>query len=169
MTENVKVGIDCPPACTFHPDKIGWDIANKLAAFKGAGHGARTFGVEAEKLLGRSFPTSNISRHLRHYVVIDVEAEELASRPKPGDVEILDSIIGAGFRNSKNWKPTIRDTLEAMRLKASMTGNSAFDNLIALFDVDDDDEDDDAERSTDADGFSVEDPAATDEPRDGTE
>ena len=68
---------------------------------------------------------------------------------KPTDVEILDSIITQGFRNSKNWKPTIRDTLEAMKLKTSMTGNSAFDDLITLFDVDDD-EDEVAPESVDA-------------------
>lgn len=139
-TQN-KVGINCPPRCSLHPDVIGWDAANKLAAARAAGFGLPRFKRLADEILGRPNPSSNIQRHLQHYVMAVEEPDEpVTSGKKPGDIEILDSIITQGFRNSKNWKPTIRDTLEAMKLKTQMTGNSAFEDLIALFDADDEGE-----------------------------
>jgi hypothetical protein len=137
-----KLGINCPDACSLHPSKIGWKNANALKATRERGAGVIVMARRGEELLGRSIANTSMSRHLKHYVV-QTEAEheeEVNPGPKPSDVDILDGIINAGFRNSKNWKPTIRDTLEAMKLKTQMTGNSAFDDLIKLFDVDDDDE-----------------------------
>lgn len=141
-------GITCSEACTFHPSKIGWPIARELKAFrKVEGAGKLKFHTRAEQLLGIRIPLSNVSRHIaNHYPdpeMVDTTEEDLSK--KPSDVEILDSIVLSGFRNSKNWKPTIRDTLEAMKLKASMTGNSAFDDLISLFDVDDESKEPEAE------------------------
>lgn len=132
-----KLGINCDPRCNFHPDKIGWDAATKLAATRARGAGAITWARAASEVLGREIKiTGGIGRHFDHYVgPADAPAPE-DSAPKPSDIDILDSIIGSGFRNSKNWKPSIRDTLEAMKLKASMTGNSAFQDLIELFDID---------------------------------
>lgn len=105
--------------------------------FRSEGNGAPVFAREALRLTGKVFPTSSIGRHFHHYVEAFDQDDPPVNAPKPSDIEILDSIIGAGFRNAKNWKPTIRDTLEAMKLKTSMTGNSAFDDLIQLFDVED--------------------------------
>ena len=137
-----KLGISCDPRCKFHPDKIGWDCAERLAAVRAKGAGAVVWARAATEILGRPVNLDGgISRHFKHYMEpVDVVEAAVPDGPKPTDIAILDSIIGAGFRNSKNWKPTIRDTLEAMKLKASMTGNSAFDDLIALFDVDDEDD-----------------------------
>jgi len=140
-----KLGINCPTNCTFHPNKIGWQAAEALAAARARGAGSNVWKRAAEEVVGRSISDGVVSRHLygkvQHYLKPAEPVDETVEPvKKPSDVEILDSIIGAGFRNSKNWKPTIRDTLEAMKLKTSMTGNSAFDDLIALFDVNDDDE-----------------------------
>jgi hypothetical protein len=137
------LGINCPESCSLHPSKIGWKNATALAATRARGAGETIFGRRIEELLGHPVPPSNIHRHFKHYVEQGPDAPD--SEPpeplvKPTDIDILDSIIVSGYRNSKNWKPTIRDTLEAMKLKTQMTGNSAFDDLIKLFDVDDDDE-----------------------------
>jgi len=148
-----KLGIACPTNCTFHPSKIGWKNANALAATRARGAGEIVFLRRYEELTGLRAANTTAHRHFKHYVKpADPKSdEEVVEGPKPSDIQILDSIIGAGFRNSKNWKPTIRDTLEAMKLKTQMTGNSAFDELIALFDVNDDGEDEDsAPESADA-------------------
>ncbi len=83
-----------------------------------------------------------MDRHITHFVEAEEPDAVPEDGPKPSDIAILDSIIVSGFRNSKNWKPSIRDTLEAMKLKVQMTGNSAFDDLISLFDVVDEDDPD---------------------------
>jgi len=138
-----KLGIACPTNCTFHPSKIGWKNANALAATRARGAGEIVFLRRYEELTGLRAANTTAHRHFKHYVKpADPKSdEEVVEGPKPSDIQILDSIIGAGFRNSKNWKPTIRDTLEAMKLKTQMTGNSAFDELIALFDVNEEDDD----------------------------
>ncbi len=140
-TPTPKLGINCPDLCSFHPSKIGWKNANALMAARARGAGAPTLKRIAEELLGHPVPSTNMQRHVKHYVKeAEPEDQTPISGPKPTDIDILDSIIVSGYRNSKNWKPTIRDTLEAMKLKTQMTGNSAFDDLIKLFDVDDDEE-----------------------------
>lgn len=141
QTEPIKkLGIACPENCSLSPIKIGWKNANALAATRARGAGQIVFQRRAQELLGHPVPSTNIQRHFKHYVEPEEPHHEENPGPKKPDVAILDEIIAAGSRNSKNWKPTIRDTLEAMKLKMQMTGNSAFDDLIALFDVDDDDE-----------------------------
>lgn len=135
-----KVAINCPIACSLHPDKIGWDKANALAALRANGAGERVFTRRGSEIVGYPIPTSNVQRHLRHYVPIADDAPTSDDAQKKTDIEILDSIIVSGYRNSRSWKPTIRDTLDAMKLKMQMTGNSAFDDLIALFDTDIDDD-----------------------------
>lgn len=140
-----KLGINCPGNCTFHPSKIGWDAARALMATRARGAGARTFQARAEEILGFKTAETSIHRHFKHYVEAADAPGVPNDEPKPTDIEILDSIIGAGFKNSRNWKPSIRDTLDAMKLKTQMTGNSAFDDLIKLFDVDDDEEEEEIE------------------------
>lgn len=130
-----KLVIACPQACSLHPDVIGPGAAAALLAIRENGAGANIFGRRAAEILGHPVPASNIARHLRHYK----EASDPNEAPpdpskKLGDLEILDLVIQRGAANSGNWKPTIKDTIEAMKLKLQMTGNSAFDDLIALFD-----------------------------------
>lgn len=129
-----KLGINCPEECSFHPSKIGQRNANILKTVRENGAGRSVFIARATELLGRPVPSSNVQRHLGHYRDINPPEMPPTKGPKPTDLEILDSIIVSGFNNSKAWKPTIRDTLEAMKLKVQMTGNSAFDDLISLFD-----------------------------------
>ena len=131
----IKLVIGCPRACSFHPDTIGPGAAAALLAIRENGAGQNIFARRAKEILGHPVPLSSVSRHLRHYK----EAEDPNAGPpdpskKLADLEILDLVIQRGAANSGNWKPTIKDTIEAMKLKLQMTGNSAFDDLIALFD-----------------------------------
>lgn len=130
-----KVAINCPDACSLHPSKIGPKNAAALRAARENGAGAIKFQRRAEELLGHPLNRASVQRHLKHYVPIGSGEEVEFSGPAPKDLEILDAIILQGFKNSRQWKPTIRDTLEAMKLKVQMTGNSAFDDLISLFDA----------------------------------
>lgn len=134
---NPKLVIACPEECSLHPSKIGQGVAEVLLLMRENGAGSGTIAKRAAELLKRPVPTSNAARHVKHY-------KEVEERPggyvdpakKLADLEILDLVIQRGAQNSANWKPTIKDTIEAMKLKTQMTGNSAFDDLISLFDGD---------------------------------
>lgn len=133
-----SLSINCPNSCQFHPDTIGQETADKLRAFAETKPTQRAFQMQAAKLLGRAVSGTGVWRHFKHYrhthdPARGEEAQEIATDAvkKVPDLVILDSIIASGFRNSKNWKPTIKDTLDAMKLKAQMTGNSAFEDLLA--------------------------------------
>jgi hypothetical protein len=129
-----KLAISCPDTCNLHPSKIGSKTANALRVVRENGAGIIVFQRRAEELIGRPLNRASLQRHLKHYVLLQDQGDAVPTGPKPSDLEILDAIITSGFHNSKAWKPTIRDTLEAMKLKVQMTGNSAFDDLISLFD-----------------------------------
>lgn len=131
----------CPDNCSLRPDVIGARYSAVICEMRANGAGREKIGARLTQLFKRPVPLTNVQRHLAHLREVDEGSDqpEMAG-PKPNDLEIIDSIISAGFRNSRNWKPTIRDTLDAMKLKVQMTGNSAFDDLIALFDSADDPE-----------------------------
>ena len=145
------LAINCPESCTFSPVKIGQKNANALKEARRNGAGQLVFKRRAEELLGHPVHASTASRHLRaHYreLAPDQPQQPEDTGVKPSDLAILDSIISAGYRNSRNWKPSIKDTLDAMKLKVQMTGQSAFEDMIAAMDaaldladgVDDEDE-----------------------------
>lgn len=131
----------CPDNCSLRPDAIGARYTAVICEMRANGAGSLKISTRLGQLFKRPVPSSNVERHLRHLREVEEAPDQpQMAGPKPNDLEIIDSIIAAGFRNSKNWKPTIRDTLDAMKLKVQMTGNSAFDDLIALFDSADDPE-----------------------------
>lgn len=131
-----KYFIGCPPECSLHPDKIGKEAAEALLAFKEAGHGRGVWSRNAKEVLGREVAGGTASRHLLHYKEVDsARPEDLHDREtdgKVGDLVVLETIIQRGFANSKNWKPSIKDTLDAMALKAKLTGNSAFEDMLSM-------------------------------------
>lgn len=137
-----KFALSCPDNCSLRPAVVGARLTNALLEMREHGAGGRTMTQRATEILGRPVPSSNMQRHITHFVETKGDQESVPTGPKPSDLAILDAIIVSGFQNSKSWKPTIRDTLEAMKLKIQMTGNSAFDDLIALFDVDSPDDPD---------------------------
>jgi hypothetical protein len=135
--ERPALYIACPHACQFNPDKIGENKANDLRRFRETGAGATDFARRATDVLGHPVSLSSVQRHMHHYKE-SAKDNEILLGPKPGeklgDLEILDLVIQRGAANSLNWKPSIKDTIEAMKLKMQMTGNSAYDDLISLFD-----------------------------------
>lgn len=136
-----KYSVQCPPDCTFSVDRVGAGIAQTLLDMRTQGAGRGTMLRRASELAGHPFPPTNMQRHLLHYKELETgPAPDLSDGKRLADLEILDLVIQRGAINSANWKPTIKDTIEAMKLKMQMTGNSAFDDLKALFDGVDADE-----------------------------
>ena len=138
----------CPTACSFHPEKIGEVATAALLQMRKNHAGAGTMSRRAQELLGRKINMSTMQRHLAHYKEGADPNEEEDTGPRPTDIAILDAIITSGFRHSKNWRPTIKDTLDAMKLKTQMTGQSAFEDMITAMndamDLPDTDEDDES-------------------------
>jgi hypothetical protein len=141
MQAKSKYVLACPPNCTLRPDAIGEGLTQTLMLIRANGAGAPTFARRATELLGRPIPTGMATRHFKHFKEVDEGPGGIVDPAKKlADLEILDLVIQRGAANSQNWKPSIKDTIEAMKLKMQMTGNSAFDDLIKLFDGADADE-----------------------------
>lgn len=133
-----KLVVKCHKLCTFHPDTIGEEKAEILKALREGGAGVIKFTRAASELLDRPIDDTNVKRHFKHYRDAEEPRPDDAPLPPGGkvtDLEILNDIIEAGHRNSRSWKPTIKDTLDAMRLKVQLTGNSAFEDMIAAMDA----------------------------------
>lgn len=142
-----KLDYACTSQCSFRPEVIGPGAAAALLAIRASGAGARVFSKRASEILGRPVNQSSVQRHLKHYrelePIEEAQEETMQAGGKVTDLEILDRIISAGARNAKNWKPTIGDTLKAMEMKLRLTGNSAFEDMLAAMaaaSVDDDEE-----------------------------
>lgn len=136
-----KLVIACPANCSFHPDKIGAGLAETLMLIRANGAGSPTFSRRAAELLRHPVAQSSVERHLKHYrEPSDADEPKLDPKNRLGDLEILDLVIQRGAANSQNWKPSIKDTIEAMKLKMQLTGNSVFDDFMKLFDSDEVDE-----------------------------
>ena len=106
---------ECHALCNLHPDKIGAEKAELLLELKEAGHGRNVFTRKASAILGTQLVSSSVGRHLAdHYKLIENEPPP-DPREKVPHMEILETIIQRGFQNSKNWKPGIKDTLDAIK------------------------------------------------------
>ena len=137
--------VACPNACSLNREKIGAEATAVLLSMRQNGAGAPTMVKRAEALLGRKVVMGTMQRHLKHYREARPEAADPNEvGPRPNDVAILDEIIVAGWRHSKSWRPTMRDMLDAMKLKVQMTGQSAFEDMLTAmneaFDLPDEDE-----------------------------
>lgn len=135
MIEGKKLVVVCPEQCSLRPDKIGDHVTNVLIAMRENGGGSPAMSRRATELLKRRVPPTNMQRHLAHFKELADDDPIKAGGPRPTDLHILDSIIVAGFRNSRNWKPSIKDTLDAMKLKTQMTGQSAFEDMLTAMDA----------------------------------
>lgn len=147
-----KLANNCPRNCSLRREAIGEQAALAMKAMRENGAGRRVIKPRLEGLLGRPVSDSVLDRHLKHYVEVADAPQLDENAPKPTDLLIVDAIIGAGYRNSRNWKPTIRDTLDAMKLKMQMTGLSAFEDMLKAMDEaltlpDDENEAPEAEKS----------------------
>lgn len=133
--EQKRYAIACPDLCQLHPSKIGEEKAQSLLALKENGYGVSRFGRGAAELLGVVIPDASITRHLRHYKELDGTPLEEPTGRRASDVEILDAVIQSAWQNRARWRPSLRDMLEAMAKKHSITGGSEASDLMQLFDV----------------------------------
>jgi hypothetical protein len=126
----------CPDNCGVHVDSVGEAISATVIEMRERGAGAPAIHKRIKEM-GFTRLQGSVSTHLKH--LKDVDDAPAAANPenkgkRATDLEILDEIIVSGFRNSKSWKPTIKDTLDAMKLKAQLTGSSAFEDMLAMMD-----------------------------------
>lgn len=126
-----KLILQCPDNCSLRPTVVGAGVTAALTDMREKGAGSRTMRARASELLGRPVAGSNMDRHIQHFrEAVPSDEPDPGAGPRPNDVAILDAIIAAGYRNSRSWRPTIKDTLDAMKLKASLTGQSAFEDML---------------------------------------
>ena len=120
----------CEPLCSLSESLVGPAISAVIIEMRERGVGSTLIHRRVTEL-GYTGSEKAVWRHLRHLKpAADDPAAGLAPGQKVSDLEILDTIVAAGFRNAKTWKPTIKDTMDAMRLKMQMTGNSAFQDML---------------------------------------
>lgn len=125
----------CPKDCSFREEAIGGPAVALIIAMRENGAGGPTIKARLEEHLKRNVAESSLYRHFKHLKEVDQSPSgPIEPGKKLGDLDILDLVIQRGAANSNNWKPTIKDTIEAMKLKMQMTGNSAFDDLLAMLD-----------------------------------
>lgn len=130
-----KLAYNCSTACSLRVEVIGEELALFLKDLRENGTGMDKMTRLFNERTGRNVSKNTMARHVKHYRdVVEDESVDPILTEKPGDIEILDAIVAAGYRNSRNWKPTIRDTLDAMKLKSQMTGQSAFEDMLAAMD-----------------------------------
>lgn len=130
-----KLVAACPDNCSLRESVVGAGPAALMLQLRQNGAGGPSMAKRMTDVLNRPINASTMARHVRHYREVDEAPGGVVDPAKKlGDLEILDLVIQRGAANSANWKPSIKDTIEAMKLKLQMTGNSAFEDLIALFD-----------------------------------
>lgn len=119
--------LECPDTCSLRPPSPVGALASPLFA------DGVTYRAVAAAIVDAGYPKPSmgtLTRHKRHIAVhAQVQADEPALR-KATNIEILEAIIQKGFANSKNWKPTINDTMKAMDQWFRLTQGNPFDELL---------------------------------------
>jgi hypothetical protein len=142
-----KLLANCPKNCSLRPDLIGAGPTEFIITLRENGAGYQRLSREAAPIVGHPINPTTMQRHLAHLRELETpqETEDALAGPKLGDLELLDLIIQRAAANSKAWKPSHRDMLDAIKLKHSLTGNSAFQDMLdamnAGLDLSDDEED----------------------------
>ena len=126
--------LNCPPLCTFRPgtpfsDRVTlWLLKRRpYRAIIGALHDA-----------GQKTNLAVLTRHKKHITVqttpvmtaLDPDSVLPPPESRATNIEILETIIQRGFANSKQWKPTISDTMKAMDMWFRLTQGNPFDELL---------------------------------------
>ena len=118
--------LECPDECTFAPGKP-WSTEATEGILKKTPFRAMRAAAAAE---GVNFSLMALSRHQKHIVTGESGETPEDDSPKATNIEILETIIQKGFGNSKNWKPTISDTMKAMDMWFRLTQGNPFDDLL---------------------------------------
>jgi hypothetical protein len=133
---------NCGRRCNFSPAKIGQDKADAMAAaYEGPGSNLAEFTRKVTDILGYEPASTTLRRHAKEdyrEVVAAPEAgaqDATAPPAKVNTMDVLDTIIAAGFKNSRHWKPTIKDTMDAMAMKQRLGGDDPFKDMFAMLDA----------------------------------
>lgn len=121
----VEFHLECPASCSL---KEGTRWGGVVTEGLVTGKTVRSIAAEVAKL-GGTVALGSMTRHRRHIVVHDNAPKDDAPA-KATNIEILETIIQKGFSNSKNWKPTISDTMKAMDMWFKLTQGNPFDELL---------------------------------------
>lgn len=117
--------LDCPKNCSLRPgtpwsDFVSSRLANRVPQ--------RAI-VRAAAAEGFKLSAGTLARHVKHMRDPNAPLE-----PEPGvkvnNIEILEAIIQKGFRNQKNWRPTISDTMKAMDMWFKLTQGNPFEEFL---------------------------------------
>lgn len=127
----------CAPQCQLRSEVIGEEASDAIAAaYEGPGGNLRIYNEKINAILGRDVDYFAARRHAQNHM------RELEPENGPGSVSagpqvamsdkaMLDMIIVAAQQNSRRWRPTIRDALDALKLKQSMGGDdSQYDPML---------------------------------------
>jgi hypothetical protein len=131
--------IGCSTLCSFSADKLGDNFLTVHGWFE-EGVSVRGIVIKAEDELGISVSQTSAFRHHKRHLraVFDGETPsevDVRTKRTASDLDVLEGIISAGWRNSGNWKPTIQDTLKAMDMKLRLTKGSVFEDFFTDIDA----------------------------------
>lgn len=132
-----KQTVQCPANCSLRPEAIGPGLTAVLLQMRENGAGEPSMTRRMSELIGRPFPKTNMTRHLKHYRDLnseEIESAEDEDSEKVSDLAVIERIIAAGVRNQKTWRPTLRDTMDAVKLKMQLTGNSIYEDFLSGMD-----------------------------------
>ncbi len=129
----------CHPKCSLRADLIGAEASDRVTAAYHEGISPAAYTRTIIGILGYNLDRSIVRRHITHFreeeTELPAETAQTTDTPaKVSDMDILDSIIAAGARNSKSWKPTIADTLKAMDMKLKLGGENPFQAMLDAMD-----------------------------------
>ena len=115
---------DCHPNCSFYPDKLGTQADAVHRIFEAGG----TQRHIAEVLAGIGITTTqaSVGRHRQHLTVTDPDDIDEPGTPTKTipTMDFVDAVISSSFRARKNWRPSIRDGLDALKLRIELNGGA---------------------------------------------
>jgi hypothetical protein len=128
--------VSCTNMCTAHPDNLGEEGAKMLHDILEAGYGGSHAQRELTKA-GHSLSRTAIHRHVANHIrpLDKTESLEKAEGKRVPTLEILDAISEMGYKNRRNWRPTIQDVLKAEEMRLRLTGGSLFDAFLDVIDA----------------------------------
>lgn len=127
--------VGCTPACGLSVERLGPENARTVHKWFEARVATNRIITRASAELGIKLTNGAVGRHLSGHLRVEEEltAVEPGEKPEGGksasDLEVLEGIITAGWKNSGNWRPSIQDTLKAMDMKYKLTQGSVFDEF----------------------------------------
>ncbi len=119
---------NCSRRCSFWPDRLGDKADAVHAVFESGRTGRET--ATALSAIGITTNQTSVWRHSQHLSPAeDAEDSPTGDVPATKTMDFLDAVIAASFRNRKHWKPSIKDGLDALKLRNELNGGS--DNPMA--------------------------------------